>query len=172
MARLAKDVLAEIPDQFLLYMRSRGFKPFPAPPPYTPTGHLLQTQIWLKNSSSNFLWNLASCLASFKVRCTITELLTDLLVYVEKHQLFGSRRFCLQTKTVNMGAREERKILILVKKKQKLFPIWVLFLWSFIFIRAVGGSTNHTFNLNVIVLLGWDLLMWECNSLVSMFTCY
>ncbi|CAH2275832.1 copine-8 isoform X1 [Pelobates cultripes] len=45
MARLAKDVLAEIPDQFLLYMRSRGFKPFPAPPPYTPTGHLLQTQI-------------------------------------------------------------------------------------------------------------------------------
>ncbi|XP_072255141.1 copine-8 [Pyxicephalus adspersus] len=45
MARLAKDVLAEIPDQFLLYMRSRGFKPFPAPPPYTPPGHLLQTQI-------------------------------------------------------------------------------------------------------------------------------
>ncbi|XP_069621098.1 copine-8 isoform X2 [Ranitomeya imitator] len=45
MARLAKDVLAEIPDQFLLYMRSRGFKPFPAPPPYTPIGHLLQTQI-------------------------------------------------------------------------------------------------------------------------------
>nr|XP_033814546.1 copine-8 isoform X3 [Geotrypetes seraphini] len=50
MARLAKDVLAEIPDQFLLYMRSRGFKPFPAPPPYTPPihsppTHILQTQI-------------------------------------------------------------------------------------------------------------------------------
>uniref|UniRef100_A0AAQ4QWU5 Copine 8 n=1 Tax=Gasterosteus aculeatus aculeatus TaxID=481459 RepID=A0AAQ4QWU5_GASAC len=36
MARLAKDVLAEIPDQFLSYMRTRGIKPAPAPPPYTP----------------------------------------------------------------------------------------------------------------------------------------
>uniref|UniRef100_A0A8C6SQZ7 Copine Vb n=1 Tax=Neogobius melanostomus TaxID=47308 RepID=A0A8C6SQZ7_9GOBI len=39
MARLAKDVLAEIPDQFISYMKSRGIKPNPAPPPYTPTGH-------------------------------------------------------------------------------------------------------------------------------------
>ncbi|KAG5267961.1 hypothetical protein AALO_G00227880 [Alosa alosa] len=31
MARLAKDVLAEIPDQFLSYMRTRGIKPSPAP---------------------------------------------------------------------------------------------------------------------------------------------
>ncbi|XP_040000807.1 copine-8 isoform X3 [Xiphias gladius] len=38
MARLAKDVLAEIPDQFLSYMRTRGIKPSPAPPPYTPPG--------------------------------------------------------------------------------------------------------------------------------------
>uniref|UniRef100_A0AAY4CNC4 C2 domain-containing protein n=1 Tax=Denticeps clupeoides TaxID=299321 RepID=A0AAY4CNC4_9TELE len=45
MARLAKDVLAEIPDQFLSYMRTRGIKPSPAPPPYTPPGHPLQTQI-------------------------------------------------------------------------------------------------------------------------------
>ncbi|XP_036373601.1 copine-8-like [Megalops cyprinoides] len=50
MARLAKDVLAEIPDQFLSYMRTRGIKPSPAPPPYTPPGHTppghaLQTQI-------------------------------------------------------------------------------------------------------------------------------
>ncbi|XP_067283224.1 copine-8 isoform X1 [Pseudorasbora parva] len=45
MARLAKDVLAEIPDQFLSYMKTRGFKPSPAPPPYTPPGHPLQTQI-------------------------------------------------------------------------------------------------------------------------------
>ncbi|KAG7496590.1 copine-8 isoform X1 [Solea senegalensis] len=45
MARLAKDVLAEIPDQFLSYMRTRGIKPSPAPPPYTPPGQLLQTQI-------------------------------------------------------------------------------------------------------------------------------
>uniref|UniRef100_A0AAZ3QAG5 C2 domain-containing protein n=1 Tax=Oncorhynchus tshawytscha TaxID=74940 RepID=A0AAZ3QAG5_ONCTS len=45
MARLAKDVLAEIPDQFLSYMRIRGIKPSPAPPPYTPPGHPLQTQI-------------------------------------------------------------------------------------------------------------------------------
>nr|XP_061809104.1 copine-8-like isoform X2 [Nerophis lumbriciformis] len=45
MARLAKDVLAEIPDQFLSYMRTRGIKPGPAPPPYTPPGQPLQTQI-------------------------------------------------------------------------------------------------------------------------------
>ncbi|KAM3587495.1 uncharacterized protein V6R79_006887 [Siganus canaliculatus] len=45
MARLAKDVLAEIPDQFLSYMRTRGIKPSPAPPPYTPPGQSLQTQI-------------------------------------------------------------------------------------------------------------------------------
>ncbi|XP_011361481.1 copine-8 [Pteropus vampyrus] len=45
MARLAKDVLAEIPEQFLSYMRARGIKPSPAPPPYTPPTHVLQTQI-------------------------------------------------------------------------------------------------------------------------------
>ncbi|KAM4711731.1 copine-8 isoform 2-T2 [Anableps anableps] len=45
MARLAKDVLAEIPDQFLSYMRTRGIKPLPAPPPYTPPGQPVQTQI-------------------------------------------------------------------------------------------------------------------------------
>ncbi|KAF7668284.1 hypothetical protein LDENG_00021490 [Lucifuga dentata] len=45
MARLAKDVLAEIPDQFLSYMRTRGIKPSPAPPPYTPPVQPLQTQI-------------------------------------------------------------------------------------------------------------------------------
>ncbi|XP_069489751.1 copine-5 isoform X5 [Ambystoma mexicanum] len=45
MARLAKDVLAEIPDQFISYMKARGIKPNPAPPPYTPPGHTLQTQI-------------------------------------------------------------------------------------------------------------------------------
>ncbi|XP_054837715.1 copine-5 [Eublepharis macularius] len=45
MARLAKDVLAEIPDQFISYMKGRSIKPNPAPPPYNPTGHTLQTQI-------------------------------------------------------------------------------------------------------------------------------
>uniref|UniRef100_A0AAY4DEA6 C2 domain-containing protein n=1 Tax=Denticeps clupeoides TaxID=299321 RepID=A0AAY4DEA6_9TELE len=45
MARLAKDVLAEIPDQFISYMKSRGIKPNPAPPPYTPAGHTHHTQI-------------------------------------------------------------------------------------------------------------------------------
>ncbi|XP_061488517.1 copine-5 isoform X1 [Rhineura floridana] len=45
MARLAKDVLAEIPDQFISYMKGRGIKPNPAPPPYTPTGQTLQTEI-------------------------------------------------------------------------------------------------------------------------------
>ncbi|XP_076806884.1 copine-8-like [Clavelina lepadiformis] len=36
-ARLAKDVLAEVPDQLLGYMKSRGIKPSPPPPTYTPT---------------------------------------------------------------------------------------------------------------------------------------
>ncbi|XP_071200464.1 copine-5-like [Salvelinus alpinus] len=45
MARLAKDVLAEIPDQFISYMKSRGIKPNPAPPPYTTSGHTHHTQI-------------------------------------------------------------------------------------------------------------------------------
>lgn len=45
MARLAKDVLAEIPEQFLSYMKARGIKPSPAPPPYTPPGYPLQTQL-------------------------------------------------------------------------------------------------------------------------------
>uniref|UniRef100_A0AAZ3SIJ8 C2 domain-containing protein n=1 Tax=Oncorhynchus tshawytscha TaxID=74940 RepID=A0AAZ3SIJ8_ONCTS len=33
MARLAKDVLAEIPEQLILYMKNRGIKPCPLPPP-------------------------------------------------------------------------------------------------------------------------------------------
>ncbi|KAK0144908.1 Copine-8 [Merluccius polli] len=41
MARLAKEVLAEIPDQFLSYMRTRGIKPGTSPPPYTPATHPL-----------------------------------------------------------------------------------------------------------------------------------
>lgn len=32
MARLAKDVLAEIPDQLLSFMKSKGIDPRPAPP--------------------------------------------------------------------------------------------------------------------------------------------
>ncbi|XP_029856283.1 copine-5-like isoform X1 [Aquila chrysaetos chrysaetos] len=38
MARLAKDVLAEIPDQFISYMKARGIKPQPAPPSPDPPG--------------------------------------------------------------------------------------------------------------------------------------
>uniref|UniRef100_A0AAR2K4H6 C2 domain-containing protein n=1 Tax=Pygocentrus nattereri TaxID=42514 RepID=A0AAR2K4H6_PYGNA len=53
MARLAKDVLAEIPDQFLHYMRTRGIKPNLSPPFYSSKplsalalpAHPLQTQI-------------------------------------------------------------------------------------------------------------------------------
>uniref|UniRef100_H3DCD3 Copine Va n=1 Tax=Tetraodon nigroviridis TaxID=99883 RepID=H3DCD3_TETNG len=35
MARLAKDVLAEIPDQLISYMKSRAIKPSPVPPAYS-----------------------------------------------------------------------------------------------------------------------------------------
>jgi len=44
MARLAKEVLAEIPDQFLSYMRTRGIKPGRSPPPYAPAAHPLLTR--------------------------------------------------------------------------------------------------------------------------------
>uniref|UniRef100_A0A667YCJ7 Copine VIII n=1 Tax=Myripristis murdjan TaxID=586833 RepID=A0A667YCJ7_9TELE len=44
MARLAKEVLAEIPDQLLSYMRTRGIKPGPLPPPYTTAIHPLLTR--------------------------------------------------------------------------------------------------------------------------------
>lgn len=60
MARLAKDVLAEIPDQFLSYMRTRGIKPSPAPPPYTPPGQPLQTQIWRVKMWKIWTWGLKS----------------------------------------------------------------------------------------------------------------
>lgn len=60
MARLAKDVLAEIPDQFLSYMRTRGIKPSPAPPPYTPPGQPLQTQIWGVEMWKIWTWGLKS----------------------------------------------------------------------------------------------------------------
>lgn len=33
-AYLAKEVLAEVPDQIVLYMKKKGFKPKPAPPSY------------------------------------------------------------------------------------------------------------------------------------------
>ncbi|KAF7668802.1 hypothetical protein LDENG_00286990 [Lucifuga dentata] len=39
MARLAKDVLAEIPDQLISYMKSRGIKPNPIPPAYSPDNY-------------------------------------------------------------------------------------------------------------------------------------
>ncbi|XP_073675933.1 copine Va [Garra rufa] len=38
MARLAKDVLAEIPEQLILYMKARGIKPNQTPPDYSPSG--------------------------------------------------------------------------------------------------------------------------------------
>lgn len=60
MARLAKDVLAEIPDQFISYMKSRGIKPNPAPPPYTPPGHTHHTQIWVHAPKSALTQQLLS----------------------------------------------------------------------------------------------------------------
>ncbi|XP_035511818.1 copine-5 isoform X3 [Morone saxatilis] len=39
MARLAKDVLAEIPDQLISYMKSRAIKPNPVPPVYSTSDH-------------------------------------------------------------------------------------------------------------------------------------
>lgn len=39
MARLAKDVLAEIPDQLISSMKSRGIKPNSVPLAYSPVNH-------------------------------------------------------------------------------------------------------------------------------------
>lgn len=48
MARLAKDVLAEIPDQLISYMKSRAIKPNPVPPPYSTTDHPDTTEsLWV-----------------------------------------------------------------------------------------------------------------------------
>lgn len=44
MARLAKDVLAEIPEQLISSMKSRGIKPNAVPPVHSP-GEQLQTNL-------------------------------------------------------------------------------------------------------------------------------
>lgn len=47
MARLAKDVLAEIPDQLLSFMKSKGIEPRPAPPAASmPNKPPLNMRIW------------------------------------------------------------------------------------------------------------------------------
>lgn len=46
MARLAKDVLAEIPDQLISYMKSRGIKPNLVPPAYSTSDHLQTNPVW------------------------------------------------------------------------------------------------------------------------------
>lgn len=46
MARLAKDVLAEIPDQLISYMKSRAIKPNPVPPPYSPADLSQTNPVW------------------------------------------------------------------------------------------------------------------------------
>lgn len=80
MARLAKDVLAEIPEQFLSYMRARGIKPSPAPPPYTPPTHVLQTQIWL-------------CSEMLMLRARQLQLLSQALLLVLSHEPGNEKLF-------------------------------------------------------------------------------
>lgn len=46
MARLAKDVLAEIPDQLISYMKSRGIKPNPVPPAYSTGTQPPSNPVW------------------------------------------------------------------------------------------------------------------------------
>ena len=45
MARLAKDVLAEIPDQLISYMKGRAIKPSLIPPTRSPDDHTQTTPI-------------------------------------------------------------------------------------------------------------------------------
>lgn len=52
MARLAKDVLAEIPDQLISYMKSRAIKPNPVPPAYSSGDHLQTNPVWAPTHSS------------------------------------------------------------------------------------------------------------------------
>lgn len=46
MARLAKDVLAEIPDQLISYMKSRAIKPNTAPPAYSTIDQPQTNPVW------------------------------------------------------------------------------------------------------------------------------
>lgn len=46
MARLAKDVLAEIPDQLISYMKSRGIKPSPVPPVNSTISQPQNNPVW------------------------------------------------------------------------------------------------------------------------------
>ena len=46
MARLAKDVLAEIPDQLISYMKSRAIKPNPVPPAYSTGTQPPSNPVW------------------------------------------------------------------------------------------------------------------------------
>lgn len=50
MARLAKDVLAEIPDQLISYMKSRGIKPNLVPQIYLPGDHPQTNPVWVPHT--------------------------------------------------------------------------------------------------------------------------
>ncbi len=51
MARLAKDVLAEIPDQLISYMKSRGIKPNLVPPAYSTADHPQTNPVWAPHTA-------------------------------------------------------------------------------------------------------------------------
>ena len=56
MARLAKDVLAEIPDQLISYMKSRAIKPNPVPPAYSTIDQPQTNPVWTPLQGSMFAW--------------------------------------------------------------------------------------------------------------------
>lgn len=125
MARLAKDVLAEIPDQFLSYMRTRGIKPSPAPPPYTPPGQPLQTQIWgVNRESGSWIPHTQNTFISLKQ------------LYMPCH--LGSRwRFSCQEGACwpgdcHFSAQEKPMKVCLLPLSSIPLSVWIFFFWSYI----------------------------------------
>lgn len=159
MARLAKDVLAEIPDQFISYMKSRGIKPNPAPPPYTPPGHTHHhTQIWtfiLSTFSasasgsyhSRVPWELSACCFSW-----CTQAPTDQEMGVGCfHFVFFLERVCLY-----FSCRHRLDDSCSILSASVLFVFF-----SSVPIDLAGFSDRETTNLSgKTSLLNWTLRQW------------
>lgn len=67
MARLAKDVLAEIPEQLILYMKSRGIKPNQTPPDYSPPVLSPTPTVWGYPAGSRLQREESNCLMSLSI---------------------------------------------------------------------------------------------------------
>lgn len=173
MARLAKDVLAEIPDQFISYMKSRGIKPNPAPPPYTPPGHTHHhTQIWdpsswlfhreltACSSHSRVPWELSSCCffcganRSWRTRkwvlgcCCFFFLPAPSRWLLERFVCFFFVSLCFNL----FGRFLLKRGCKLFRKKSLLLDIWAVTVWHLM--RQQVGSKGSRCGLKLVPVCG------------------